>query len=106
MKEHLGHYKALLTPPPSSMDTEEAKEFKRKQTAIIDLYVNVINYCVKYGYVLERWKEVCNMMIFKEPGNIKIHRLRIIHLYEADLSLTWCESKDSASRTIQLTSWT
>ena len=70
-KRHLGHYKALLTPPPSSMDVEEAKEFKRKQTAVVDLYVNVINYCVKYCYVLERWKEVCNMMIFKEPGNIK-----------------------------------
>jgi hypothetical protein len=27
------------------------------------------------------------MMIYKEPGNIKTHRLRIIHLYEADLSL-------------------
>jgi hypothetical protein len=26
-------------------------------------------------------------MIFKEPGNTKIHRLRVIHLYEADLNL-------------------
>jgi hypothetical protein len=26
-------------------------------------------------------------MIFKEPGNIKIHRTRVIHLYEADYNL-------------------
>jgi hypothetical protein len=29
------------------------------------------------------------MMIYKEPGNVKIHRLRVIHLYKADLSLLW-----------------
>jgi hypothetical protein len=27
------------------------------------------------------------MMIYKEPGNAKIHQLRVIHLYKADLSL-------------------
>ena len=27
------------------------------------------------------------MMIYKEPGNAKIHRLRVIHLYEADYGL-------------------
>ena len=30
-----------------------------------------------------------NMMIYKEEGNVKIHRLQIIHLYEADMSLMW-----------------
>ena len=29
------------------------------------------------------------MMIYKELGNIKIHRLRVIHLYEADMGLLW-----------------
>jgi hypothetical protein len=29
------------------------------------------------------------MMIYKEQGNVKIHRLRVIHLYKADLSLLW-----------------
>ena len=29
------------------------------------------------------------MMIYKEPGNVKIHRLRVIHLYEADQSTLW-----------------
>ena len=29
------------------------------------------------------------MMIYKEVGNVKIHRLRVIHLYEADMGLLW-----------------
>ena len=28
-------------------------------------------------------------MIYKEPGNIKFHKLRVIHIYEADQSLLW-----------------
>ena len=28
-------------------------------------------------------------MIYKELGNVKIHRLRVIHLYKADMGLLW-----------------
>ena len=52
-------------------------------------YIGLINYCVKHRYPLQRWKTIVNMMIYKEPGNVKIHRLRVIHLYEADQSLLW-----------------
>jgi hypothetical protein len=30
------------------------------------------------------------MMMKKEPGSHKIHRLRVIHLYEADYNLLLC----------------
>jgi hypothetical protein len=36
---------------------------------------------------MERWKDILNIMILKEPGNTKIHRLRVIHLFEADYNL-------------------
>ena len=29
------------------------------------------------------------MMIYKEISNVKIHRLRVIHIYEVDMSLLW-----------------
>ena len=32
-------------------------------------------------------ENVVNMMILKEEGNTKIHRLRVIHLFEADYNL-------------------
>jgi hypothetical protein len=42
---------------------------------------------------LNRWKDIINVMILKEPGNAKVHRLHVIHIFEADynliLSLKW-----------------
>jgi hypothetical protein len=53
----------------------------------------VINYCLTHGYSLQRWQRVVNVMIHKEAGNHKIHRLQVIHLFEADyiliLSVKW-----------------
>eukprot|EP00980_Cylindrotheca_fusiformis_P015504 scaffold4396_cov73-Cylindrotheca_fusiformis.AAC.1 len=39
------------------------------------------------GYALERWTKVINVMIYKEPGNINLEKLRVIHLFEADFNL-------------------
>jgi hypothetical protein len=39
------------------------------------------------GQSLKRWQNVVNSMIEKEPGNPKILRLQVIHLYEADYNL-------------------
>ena len=44
----------------------------------------LINYALKWGYSYDRWKTVVNVMIFKDLGEYKIHRLCDIHLYEAD----------------------
>jgi hypothetical protein len=43
---------------------------------------------LSHGYYFNRWHQVVNAMIEKEPGDPRIHRLRVIHLYEADYSLT------------------
>jgi hypothetical protein len=58
-----------------------------KQEALRSLIISVINYCIRNTYVLERWKKIVNVMLFKEPDNHKIHRLRVIHIYEADFNL-------------------
>ena len=47
----------------------------------------VLQYAIKHGYCFKRWQQVVNAMIEKEPGDPRIHRLRVIHLYEADYSL-------------------
>ena len=51
-KQHLGHYKSLLTPPPSRLTKEEKEECKQKQDNILEYYVLIINCCIKYRYVL------------------------------------------------------
>jgi hypothetical protein len=61
--------------------------FQEKQTSIIQLLMSLVNYAIRNQYVLERWKSIVNTMIFKEAGSYKIHRLRVIHIYEADFNL-------------------
>jgi hypothetical protein len=68
----------------------------RVQTRIIHnkeleskVHMHLINHAISQKHAFEQWKKVANFMIFKEPGNTKTHRLRVIHRYEADLNLIW-----------------
>ena len=86
---HLGRYKSLYTDVPQTDDEISPGDIsiKAKQVFITRTIIAVINYCLRTGYVLERWKTIINTMIFKETGNYQIHRLRVIHIYEADFNL-------------------
>ena len=78
---HLGRYKALFA-KSTYESQEEAEAFSYKQTAIAKVIVVIMNFCIRTGHVLHRWRVVVNTMIFKDPGNFKIHRLRVLHIYE------------------------
>lgn len=86
---HLGRYKALFAQGAPAEDTESEHEtlLATKQEAISKLILALINYCLRNNHVLTRWKTIVNVMIPKEPQNLKIHRLRVIHIYEADFNL-------------------
>ena len=100
---HLGRYKALFAAGALEEDGDECSvatsssdrqnsllqevSFRDKQEWLASFVLSVINYCIRNNYVLDRWKTIVNVMIFKEQGNYKIHRLRIIHIYEADFNL-------------------
>jgi hypothetical protein len=86
---HLGRYKALFAPSTYDIDEDTyfRDEFRRKQQSIAAYTLSIVNYCIRHGHVLDRWKTIANVMIFKDPGNFKIHRLRVIHIYEADFNL-------------------
>jgi len=105
---HLGHYKALVTRNDSDPTTDEGKllETQRKELIVtrndsdpttdegklletqrkelISAHVSMINYALKHSYSYTRWKNVVNVMIAKDPGSSKVHRLCVIHIYEAD----------------------
>ena len=72
---HLGHYKSLFTTIDRSLDEEEREQLQQIQKDIMNCYLGVINYAIKHRYSLERWRMIMNNMIYKEPGNVKIHRL-------------------------------
>jgi hypothetical protein len=82
-KRHLGHYQCLThlidqaDPDPSVMRAKK----------ILNAHFLLVAYSVKYGISLTRWQNVVNSMIEKEPGNPKVHRLRVIHLYKADYNM-------------------
>jgi hypothetical protein len=81
---HLGHYKTLLKPLTSDDLEYNEDQLNADRNALLHAHLNIINYCLKHGYSMERWKDILNIMILKEPGNTKIHRLRVLHLFEAD----------------------
>ena len=97
---HLGHYKALIAPHEYThinddddctedgiKRTELRDELNGMQKAIRELHLQVINYALERGYSYQRWQCVANTMLFKEKHNIRIHRTRVIHIYEADYNL-------------------
>ena len=93
--QHLGHYKALVarheysdvTDEDAMEDIARRNELDTIQGKLVRLRLQVINYALRNGYGYSRWKTVANSHILKEPGNVKIHRMRVIHIYEADYNL-------------------
>ena len=47
----------------------------------------LLNYSLKFGYIFDRWRTIVNSLLEKDVGQPKIHRLRVIHLYEWDWNL-------------------
>ncbi|KAI2506413.1 hypothetical protein MHU86_8039 [Fragilaria crotonensis] len=113
---HLGHYKAMISKHAYSHipedETEDHKtlreELDYKQSEILRVHLTLMNYALERGYSYRRWQTVANSVLFKEPGNIRIHRTRIIHIYEADynlmLGLKWRSALLQAEALSQLNS--
>jgi hypothetical protein len=81
---HLGHYKALILCHDIYFSTAEGKAIEVQHKELICAHVAMINYDNKNSYSYRQWQNVVNVMIEKEPGNSKVHRLRVIHIYKAD----------------------
>lgn len=92
---HLGHYHALIARHchKDSPSSPECELLDAHQEALIYAHVSLINYALRMGISYDRWKTVVNIMLEKDPGDPKIHRLRVINIYEADynllLSIQW-----------------
>ena len=90
---HLGHYKALLR--AEIIDDKDTGDNNNQlitiKNPIGDEILKAIYFVamstLKAGETLERWKNVQSSMLEKEPGNPLVHRLRVIHIYEADYNL-------------------
>jgi hypothetical protein len=77
---HLG-LRRIITYPADDYDIEEA----RKQ--ILQAQTDIINIPIQAGFSPKRWQKVVNAMLEKVPGRPYLHKLRVIHILEADYNL-------------------
>ena len=94
---HLGHYKTLIARHSfltDAADDDLTLEFKQqrdelnfKQNALFHLHLDMLNFALKNGHSYHRWQTIANTMLFKDPDNARLHRTRVIHIYEADFNL-------------------
>ena len=85
---HLSHSKALVVPLCFEEDDKDtAQIIEQQRSDLIEWQVDLLNLAISNKYCMERWKSIVNVMILKEPNNHRIHRLRVIHLYEQDYNL-------------------
>jgi hypothetical protein len=77
---HLG-LRRIITYPVNDYDLDEA----RKQ--IMKAQTDIINIPIQAGFSPKRWKTVVNAMLEKLPGKPYLHKLRVIHILEADYNL-------------------
>ena len=68
-QRHYGHYKSLLHSAPT----------------ILKGIFKIMCLALKPGIVLDRWKTTVTTLLCKEHNSPKIHRLRPIHIIEAEL---------------------
>jgi hypothetical protein len=78
---HLGHYKLLVK---SYEDKNAAPALRAAAGEILQLMVSIMDLASVRGFTLNRWTKVVNVMIYKKVGVYLVHRLRVIHLFEAD----------------------
>ena len=84
---HLGHLKAYWANHTLPNNSNEARELTRTRNRILEGHLILLNYALKCGYSYNEWKHIVNIMLKKDKGLPKIHRLCVIHLYEADYNL-------------------
>ena len=87
---HLGHAKAYFAPHLLHPKKPETRELEETRERILEGHLTLLNYALKFGYSFTRWQTIVNAMLEKDPGEPKIHRLRVIHLYEYDFNLILC----------------
>jgi len=66
---HIGHYKVAASDP-----------------TLAQLHSRMMSFPFVHGFAPDRWKRVTDIMLEKEPGNSRCHRLRILALFESDFN--------------------
>jgi hypothetical protein len=77
---HYHNYATLQAKKPTS-----DKQLSAIATTALHIQHNLINLVIQHTHTFQRWQQVRNFFIEKTQGKPYIHKLRVIHIYEADL---------------------
>jgi hypothetical protein len=83
---HLGHFHALFR-PMKAKDDEDRDRLEGIRSEIIEMHATMLQTAYDNEHVYKRWEYILTCMLGKDSGIPRIHRLRVIHLYECDLNL-------------------
>jgi hypothetical protein len=64
------------------------KTLEKQRKMIQSIQAHIINIPTQLGFSPKRWQIVVNAMLEKIPGKPFLHKLRVIHILEADYNLT------------------
>jgi hypothetical protein len=84
---HLGHYKTLAQIKPGSEKNEEGEVIYSLSEQMFEIEASRANIALKHGYVFQRWETIVNLMLEKIKVNPCMDKLRVIHIFEADINL-------------------
>ena len=80
---HLGHHHSLFT-----LDGVQYSNDKKKFSEImLKIHHDITSIALLNEKPLTRWFTSIAILIFKDAGKLKIHRLRIINTYESEYNL-------------------
>jgi hypothetical protein len=60
-------------------------EYKRQ--LLLQDQLDLLNHTIRHCYISFGWQKITTITIRKDPHSSKIHRVRVFHLYDADLNL-------------------
>ena len=81
---HLTRSKTLVAKHDLTPGSPAYAALEEQRERLIQWQVDLLNTAIKHQYSFHRWQSIVNVVILNQPGNHKIHRLEVIHLYKHD----------------------
>ena len=82
----MGHYHALFR-PLKAKNKKDRERLEAIREGIIEMHTTMLQTTYDNEHVYKRWEYIITCMLANESRLPRIHRLRVIHLYECDLNL-------------------
>ena len=83
---HIANVKERTATSPSGRHYGHFKVLMEKEPKIFEDMYEIMNISYKHGIMLQRWKKTVTVLIPKDKGIPKIHRLRPLHIVEPEVN--------------------